>query len=106
MSHRRRADPVDALKASILALDAEHVDALYGLEPVFEPDSAAGASAIGDYAEFLCPWCCESIGTTVDLTGGARRLIEYCQVCCHPFELDIEIDASGALRGVSVQRVD
>jgi len=106
MNERRRVDPVNALKDSILALDAQHIDALYGLEPVYEPEAAGGSSSLGDYAEFLCPWCCENIGTAVDLTAGSRRLIEDCQVCCHPFELCIEVDSAGALREVTVQRVD
>lgn len=99
-------DPLAMLKASVVALDARHVDELYGLEPVFEPESAGGAALLRDYAEFLCPWCCEVIGTTVDLTAGSRQLIEDCQVCCHPMELSIDVGAQGELRGVSVQRVD
>lgn len=99
-------NPVDALKASILALDAQHIDVLYGLEPVYEPEAAGGPSTLGDYAEFLCPWCCENIGTIIDLTAGSRRLIEDCQVCCHPLEISVEVDSAGILRNVTVQRVE
>ena len=102
MSQGHRRDLLAALKARVAA----HVDELYGLEPVFEPAAGDRPSMLGDYAEYLCPWCCEAIGTSVDLTAGSRRLIEDCQVCCQPMELSIDVDAEGSLRGVDVQRVD
>ncbi|MGA3157994.1 MAG: CPXCG motif-containing cysteine-rich protein [Steroidobacteraceae bacterium] len=56
--------------------------------------------------EYLCPYCCENIGTSVDLTDGSRSYIEDCQVCCQPIALKLQVDARGELLGLEAERAD
>lgn len=92
------------LAARVAAPDAADIDRLYGLEPVYEPGAAH--AALGEYVEFLCPYCCENIGTAVDLTGGSRSYIEDCQTCCAPMQITLEIGLGGELRGFEATRTD
>ena len=91
----RPADPADPS-------DAQAIDALYGLEPVFEPGSAAGEPT--QLVTIECPYCGESIDTVMDLSAGSFRYIEDCQVCCQPIDLAGEVDESGDLVGVTAER--
>ncbi len=95
---------VSKLKQRIGSIDSATVDEMYGLEPVFEPGT--GNAALESYVEFLCPYCCENVGTSIDLTAGSRSCIEDCQVCCQPYELTIEVDAHGQLGSLGAQRTD
>jgi Cysteine-rich CPXCG len=93
------------------ALDAQAIDALYGLEPVFEPQHTgpgSGASTEGgsQFASVQCPYCGEPFETQVDLSAGPSTYIEDCQVCCRPIELGIEIAMNGELTSVSARRSD
>ena len=86
-----------------IPLDAAAIDALYGLDPVFEP----GAESSPDLTSFVtvpCPYCGESFETAVDWSAGAFRYIEDCQVCCQPIELAGEVDDDGAPLGVAATR--
>ena len=83
--------------------DEQTIDALYGLEPVFEPGGPAGQSPI-DFARVQCPYCGESFDTAVDLSAGAFSYVEDCQVCCQPIELAGEADEVGALVGITASR--
>jgi len=96
--------PARALHARLAALDERGIDELYGLEPVYEP--AGDAAALGAFAEFLCPWCCETIGTAIDLTDGSRSWIEDCAVCCRPMQVSIEVDGGGELRCAVAERLE
>ena len=95
-------------------LQGDAIDALYGLEPVFEPgaDSAqpgADAPGMGVGAQFetvICPYCGESFQTLADYSAGAATYIEDCQICCQPIELRLEVDAAGALSGFEARRLD
>ncbi len=51
--------------------DAQAIDALYGLEPVFEPGAAAGEPT--QLVTIECPYCGESIDTVLDLSAGSFR---------------------------------
>lgn len=95
---------LDTLKERLSSLDERQIDELYGLEPRYEPGEAHGR--LGDYAEYLCPWCCENIGTTIDLVAAERNYIEDCQVCCQPIEIEPEISSNGSLVGVLARRVE
>lgn len=53
-----------------------------------------------------CPYCGERIETALDLSAGSHALIEDCQVCCRPIELNIETDAQGRLLQVASRRGD
>ena len=97
---------MDSLRERIGSLDDQTVDLLYGLEPVFEPGSTDAGSALGAYLEYQCPYCCETIGTSVDLTDGSRSYIEDCQVCCQPIALTLQVDARGELLGLEAERAD
>jgi len=84
-------------------LDSQAIDALYGLEPVFEPGRTDGLSATG-FVTIQCPYCGESFDTLVDVSAGAFSYVEDCQVCCQPIELQGEVDEDGALLGVTAGR--
>jgi hypothetical protein len=99
----RRKPRASASPAAAVEPDAAAVDALYGLEPVFEPgaESAAGLAA---FVRVDCPFCGETFETAVDCSAGAFRYIEDCQVCCQPIELAGDVDDDGAPRGVTAIR--
>jgi Cysteine-rich CPXCG len=83
--------------------DPRAIDALYGLEPVFEPGGSGSPSAT-EFVTIQCPYCGEPSGTAVDLSAGSFSYIEDCQVCCQPIDLTGEVDDSGALIGVTANR--
>jgi len=85
-------------------LNEQAIDALYGLEPVFEP-SGPGLSQSVESVTIQCPYCGEQFETAVDLSAGSFSYVEDCQVCCQPIELTGEVDDSGALIGVTANRV-
>ena len=78
------------------------IDALYGLEPVFEPGAGSGEPT--QLVTVQCPYCGEPIDTLIDLSAGSFRYIEDCQVCCQPIELAGEVDGEGALAGFTADR--
>lgn len=85
------------------------VDAMYGLEPVFEPggaDRADGAHGGIQPQSVQCPYCGECFETLVDLSAGSASYIEDCQVCCRPIEFRLDVDQTGALVGLAVLRMD
>jgi hypothetical protein len=90
------------------ALEQQAIDALYGLEPVFEPQQSAPAGAAGgaQFTTVQCPYCGEPFDTLVDLSAGSTSYIEDCQICCRPIELGIEVAVSGGLTSVSARRTD
>jgi hypothetical protein len=84
-------------------LDSQAIDALYGLEPVFEPGRTDGLNAT-EFVTIQCPYCGESFDTLVDVSAGSFSYVEDCQVCCQPIELGGEVDEDGALLGVTAGR--
>ena len=85
------------------------IDALYGLEPVFEPGAAESAERRGEGTQFesvQCPYCGEPFETLVDLSAGSAHYIEDCQVCCQPIEMSLEVDDDGALVQLQARRGD
>ncbi len=103
---RRKTRDLESLTRRIASLEARDVDQLYGLEPVFEPDSARRGIEPEKFVAVQCPYCGERLDTRVDLTAGEREYIEDCEVCCRPIEFAIELEEDGALRAVRVQRLD
>jgi hypothetical protein len=91
-------------------LPPQAIDALYGLEPVFEPAQCAGSEpGSGQSTQFVpiqCPYCGENFETLADLSAGSANYIEDCQVCCQPIELRLEVDDAGALAGLTARRAD
>jgi Cysteine-rich CPXCG len=87
-------------------LDPQTIDALYGLEPVFEPDDPEAALSATGFVTVQCPYCGEGFETAVDLSAGSFSYVEDCQICCQPIELAGEVDAAGALVEVVASRAD
>ncbi|CRM54340.1 CPXCG motif-containing cysteine-rich protein [Pseudomonas fluorescens] len=42
-------------------------------------------------ALYDCPYCGETVETTVDLSGGDQTYIEDCQVCCRPIIFNLQV---------------
>lgn len=102
---RPKTPGLERLRRRITRLDEDHIDRLYGLEPVWEP--AAGARlAPEEFVAVRCPYCGERLETRVDLTAEEPAYVEDCQVCCRPIEFVIERDAGGALVALQVRRLD
>jgi len=85
-------------------LDPQAIDALYGLEPVFERGGRGGLNPT-EFATVQCPYCGESFQTAVDLSAGSFRYVEDCQVCCQSIDLAGETDENGALARFTASRV-
>ncbi len=104
---RRKAMELEALEGRIQRLDAESIDRLYGLEPVYEPGAdRAGSLAPEEFVAVRCPWCGERLETRVDMTADEGAYIEDCEVCCRPIEFTIERGDGGALLAVRVRRLE
>jgi len=85
------------------------IDALYGLEPVFEPDQSDtdGTSDAGtQLVSVSCPYCGEPFETLVDVSAGSASYIEDCQICCQPIEMSLKVDDSGEFSSLSARRGD
>jgi hypothetical protein len=82
------------------------VDALYGLEPVFEPSHETGREpgAASAFHSIQCPYCGERFDTLIETGVGATTYIEDCQICCQPIELQLQVDSHGAFVGLSARR--
>jgi hypothetical protein len=103
MSPKRPAKPHIEQSAS------EDIDALYGLEPVYEPGDAGADEPSGQgtlFQRIQCPFCSEHYETQVDLSAGSANYIEDCQVCCQPIEMSLAVDDSGALAHLTARRGD
>jgi len=48
-------------------------------------------------AEVTCPYCGEVVQITLDPNGGAaQEYVEDCEVCCRPWNLQVNYDEMGA----------
>jgi hypothetical protein len=104
---RRKAIELEALTRRITRLDADSIDALYGLPPVYEPGAGEpGRFAPEEFVAVRCPYCGERLHVRVDVIAGARTYIEDCEVCCRPIEFGVECDELGALSALRVRRLD
>ena len=84
--------------------DAE-VDALYGLEPVIEANSAGIDSGIGtEFVMVHCPYCGETFETRADTSAGSCSYVEDCQVCCQPIEMTLRVADDGTIGEFTAQR--
>lgn len=58
-----------------------------------------------DEITLTCPYCWESIDTTIDDSAGDIDYVEDCQVCCQPIRIVSRIDpGTGALGAVEALR--
>ena len=103
---RNPKPPSDDLLRAVTDLDPAAVDALYGLEPAFEPDTPTLAGEATRWVEVCCPYCGEGFETLVDLSAGAATYVEDCQVCCQPIEMSCTLDESGQLASFRAGRLD
>jgi hypothetical protein len=103
---RRIAPELTRLRQGIARLDADSIDRLYGLEPVWEPGGWVAHLAPEEFVAVQCPHCGERLQTRVDLTADEPAYVEDCEVCCRPIEFQIERDAGGALLALRVGRLD
>src|SRR3954469_15891347 len=106
---RQKARELDALTRRIADLDARSIDALYGLEPVYEPGNGLPGLLPEEFVAVQCPYCGERLETRVDLSADEPSYIEDCQVCCRPIQFVLERAepaGQGALVSVEVRRID
>jgi len=98
---RRRSTVVESIASA-----QRDIDALYGLEPVFEPgrEPSHELGAASAFHSIQCPYCGERLDTPVEIGTGANTYIEDCQICCQPIELEVQVDSQGAFVGLSVRR--
>ena len=83
------------------------VDALYGLEPVFEPGDDPSPCGAGLQARAVqCPYCGETFETAIDASAGSASYIEDCQVCCQPIEFTLNVADDGILASLETRRSD
>ncbi len=102
----RAGSNVNRPPVSAQTTDVAQVDALYGLEPVFEPGQDPRQRPLDAMIEIECPHCWQPYETTVDLTLGAQAWVEDCQHCCHPIAVAVEVIDDGRAARVSAGRVD
>lgn len=103
---RPNADPATAALTQAQRLDADTIDRLYQLEPVYEPGADPRQRPLEQDIDVQCPHCWQSYAIRVDLTLGRQMQIEDCPLCCHPLELHIEPSADGRDAQVTAQRLD
>jgi hypothetical protein len=103
---RRKIPELETLTRRLASLDAHQIDRLYGLEPVYDPATQRAGISAEQFVAARCPYCGERFETRVEVSAGAQEYIEDCEVCCRPVALSIEVEDSGALQALRVQRLD
>jgi|ERR1700733_795610 hypothetical protein len=103
---RRKNPEIESLTRRIASLDAQQIDQLYGLEPVYEPATQRPGVAAEQFVAAWCPYCGERFEARVEVSAGAQEYIEDCEVCCRPMAFSIELEDNGALHALRVQRLD
>jgi len=96
-------------RSDVDPIDAQGIDARYGLEPIIDLGvSADDGNELRDVQvhSVECPYCGESFETPVDSSSGSARYVEDCQICCQPIEFSLDVDHTGLLRAVSTLRSD
>lgn len=64
---------------------------------MWNEDSGPGPTVVEDWAEVECPYCGETMGIYLDPeTRG--QLVQDCEVCCRPWDMDVRRDSEGRLR--------
>ncbi len=82
------------------------IDSLYGLEPVLDVSKSSGSNLLEGFVELVCPYCAESYGVAVDLSGGSQSYIEDCQVCCQPISVTLQLNDAGEFSQLEAERID
>jgi hypothetical protein len=105
MMKRRNTSQLQRLRRSLTSLDADSIDRLYGLEPLWEPAAGTHVEPV-EFVAVSCPYCGERLETRVDATADEPSYVEDCEVCCRPIEFQVERDARGGLSALQVRRLD
>ena len=62
-----------------------------------EPQDEETDSEFQTEAEVTCPYCSEVMLITIDPNGGvAQEYVEDCQICCRPWNVQVNYDEMGA----------
>jgi hypothetical protein len=85
---------------------AAEIDALYGLEPVYEAGSDPRLVSLVDPIDIDCPWCAETYQTQVDIGEQGQTMVEDCQICCRPIELTVHTRRGNGQLKVDVRRAE
>ena len=86
--------------------DPSEIDRLYGLDPVYEPGSDPRMVSLTTDAEVRCPYCGQCYDSSIDVSAGSQRMVEDCQICCRPIDLDIQIDPATGAVALQAYRLD
>lgn len=86
------------------ALSDADIDALYGLEPVYEAGSDPRLVPLVDSVTVRCPWCGERYASRAEPAARVQQMVEDCTVCCQPIELTLRLDASTGSIDVEARR--
>src|ERR1700722_14799198 len=103
---RRKNPELDILTRRLASPDEREIDQLYGLQPRPAPTKPRAGTPAGRFVAASGPYRGERFEARIELRAGAQEYIEDCQVCCRPMALSIEVEESGALRGLRGQRMD
>ncbi len=88
----------------ISAFNAEQIDLMYGLEPVYEPGSEHRECPISVWLEVCCPHCWRSYGSEFELGHSTQQRIEDCPNCCGAIELTFEPEDEDGHYRLGVER--
>lgn len=105
MSGDKRTRSAHRWLAQATRTDAQFIDELYGLEPLYEPEAGAEVHAI-EFVSIDCPYCAERYETRIDLSAGSFNYIEDCQICCQPIEIEVTVNVQGERAAVTLRRSD
>ena len=90
-------EPADDEAGTLFLRDAQALDDALLDDPLLDADFPLGDGTADDSGVVYCPYCGEPSEVSLDAGGGAvQQYVEDCPVCCHPWQLTVRYDASGA----------
>lgn len=76
--------------------DDEEDDPFDGDRPEPGDDDAGTDPGMQTEAEVTCPYCGEVVQITLDPdSGSAQEYVEDCEVCCRPWNVQVNYDETG-----------
>jgi len=91
---------------TLSSFNAEQVELLYGLEPVFEPGKGGRECPLTVWLEVNCPHCWSSYGSEFELGNQREDRIEDCPQCCGSIQLSFEPEDEHGHYRLGVERAD
>ena len=91
--------------ARVVDKAAAEIDALYGLEPVYEAGSDPRLVSLSNSENVRCPHCFENNALFIDVVYGDQNYFEDCQICCSPMLVEVRVRA-GTLKSVRASKPD